>query len=755
MPRVFPLPDRTSLARTTLIRMGVRIAVIMSLATLFSYLHIFNSFRTEALVQMEQSVVERSQREQAIFVLAEDNHKALKKALEERIRFWRTQDPSPRFEGMFVHLPDGSTRNIPQGFDGTKMPGVIVPKGVVIDDDLRRRILAAYEVVAQYGPAFHVRFTNTGVLLPEGVLVGYWPEGATWFQDVEATFSFLPMEYLTISLPENNPQRTSAWTGIFEDVPSKTWMVTVATPLDVDGRHVATITHDVLLEELMNRTIQDRLPGAYNFLVRDDGQLIAHPTIKMESGQGPYTIPKVLGMPEAVNSKEGTPEQRAHLSGIFEKLSTRAPGQRVLELPELGEYMAMERLKGPGWTFVTVLPEHVVSSAAIRASRYVLLFGLVSLIIELGIMYWVLKQQITRPLLDFTEATGKLEAGDFNVSLDIWREDELGQLAHAFHQMAGEIQRREEALRQANEGLELRVEERTRELKDAHRQLVESALQVGRAEIATNVLHNVGNVLSSVLISSMLAKERLSGLKLENVERVAALLEEHRGDLSAFIQGDKRGQTTLPFLTQLGKNLQSERKEILLLLNDVSRHTEHIGAIVNLQQRYARTSHHLHEQVDLRALVEDALRINQAALGRHSVKVERLLADIPSVLTEKHKVLLILVNLISNAKYALDAMPEAERRLSVRIERPLSDGFICIEVKDNGVGIAPELLTRIFQHGFTTRQEGHGFGLHSSALAAQELGGTLKVHSDGPGQGASFILELPVSAEQQGGQSHA
>jgi two-component system, NtrC family, sensor kinase len=755
IPRGFVLPERTSLARSTLIRMGVRIAVIIALSTLFSYLHIFNSFRQEALLQMEQSVHERSQREQAIFLLAEDNHAALKQALEARIRFWNTQDPSPRFDSLFVRLPDGSTRNIPQGFDGTQVPGVIVPRDVTLTDSVRRRILAAYEVVGQYGPAFHVRFTNTGVLLPEGVLVGYWPEGATWFQDVEASFSFLPMEYLTLSLPQNNPRRAPVWTGIFEDTPSKTWMVTLATPLDVDGQHAATITHDVLLDELVRRTIDDHLPGAYNFLVRDDGQLIAHPTVKMESGMGPYTIPAVLGMPETAAAKEGTPGQRAHLSGVFERVKSRAQGQRVLELPEFGEYIAMERLKGPGWTFVTVLPEHIVASAAIRASRYVLLFGLVSLLVELAIMSWVLRLQITRPLLTFTQASRKLEEGNFDVTLDIWREDELGQLARAFHQMAGEIQRREEALRQANEGLEQRVEERTRELKEAHRKLVESALQVGRAEIATNVLHNVGNVLSSVLISVMLAKERLAGLKLENVERVAALLEEHQADLSAFIRGDRRGQTALPFLGQLGKNLQGERKEIQMLLNDVTRHTEHIGAIVNLQQRYARTSHHLNEQVDLRSLVEDALRINQAALGRHHVKVERVIADIPEVLTEKHKVLLILVNLISNAKYALDAIPEEERRLIVRIEQEAPGGQVHIEVKDNGVGIAPELLTRIFQHGFTTRPEGHGFGLHSSALAAQELGGTLRVHSHGPGHGASFILVLPAGAGQHGGQPHA
>jgi two-component system, NtrC family, sensor kinase len=152
--------------------------------------------------------------------------------------------------------------------------------------------------------------------------------------------------------------------------------------------------------------------------------------------------------------------------------------------------------------------------------------------------------------------------------------------------------------------------------------------------------------------------------------------------------------------------------------------------------------------------VEDALRINQAALGRHSVQVERTLVEVPPVLTEKHKVLMILVNLISNAKYAMDVLPREERRLSVRLGKP-SVGRIHIEVRDNGVGIAPEMLTRIFQYGFTTREEGHGFGLHSSALAAQELGGSLTAHSEGPGKGATFTLELPLAPELRGEKAAA
>ncbi|KFE70409.1 sensor histidine kinase [Hyalangium minutum] len=743
-----------SLARSTLIRMGVRIGVIIALTTLVSYLHIFRSFRDETLVQMERTVAERTQREQAIFVLAQDNHAVLKQALAERLEAWSQQDPTAAFERLFSALPDGTIRNNPQGFDGRKMPGVFVPKGVPLDAELRRRILASYEVVSQYGPAFHVRFTSTGVTLPEGPIIGYFPEGPTYFQDLEPTFSWVSMEYFKLSQPEANPKRESLWTGIYEDPPSKIWFVTVSTPLDVGGRHVATFNHDVLLADLMHRTIGDHLPGGYNVLFRDDGQLIAHPLLKVKSGAAPYNLLNDPRPPEQVFEQPGTGAQRADLRTIFERVKAREPQQRVLELPERELYVAVGRLEGTGWTFVTVLPESVVSSAAFQVARYVLLFGMCSLLIELGIMFWVLRQQITRPLVGFTQAADQVATGNFQVKLESSRDDELGRLANAFELMAHEVHQREEALRQANEGLEQRVEERTKELQEVHKQLVETARQVGRAEIATNVLHNVGNVLNSVFTSAVVARERLGGLKIDSVEKVASLLEEHQGDLGNFLSKDERGRNAVPFLKRLGTHLQSERQEIQNLLAELSRHTEHIGTIVKLQQRYARTPQKLVETVDFSELVEDALRINHAALTRHGVDVERDLAHLPPVLTEKHKLLMILVNLISNAKYALEVRPEGERILTIRLTPP-AEGRFRLEVSDNGMGIAPEMLTRIFQYGFTTREEGHGFGLHSSALAAQEMGGTLTAHSEGLGKGATFRLELPYTPEQQEGLSHA
>jgi C4-dicarboxylate-specific signal transduction histidine kinase len=720
--------------------MGIRIAAVIILGTLFSYLHLFKTLRDQSLVQLERSVVERSQREESIFVLAEDNHAFLKKAFLERLQAMSQEEAATRFERLFARLPDGTLRNRPEGFDGTKVPGVFVPRGVSFDGDFRKRLVAAYEVLTQHGPVLQTRFEDTFILLPEGAIVLFWPKGPSWCQDAEPDLPLLTYEYFTISLPQNNPQRRTAWTGVFKDSVSKIWMVTASTPLDVDGRHIATISHDVFLDELMSRAASSSLPSAYNVIFRDDGHLITHPELRLE-GTVAYNIHDT-GQPGAVQ-QPGSPEQREHLRHIFERVKGHASGQGVMMLPAYDEYLAVARLKGPGWNFVTVLPERAITVPTFQAARYVLVFGLASLVLELAIMFWVLREQISRPLLAFVHTTGRISAGDFKVELDTRRQDELGQLARAFRLMADEVQQREEALRQANEGLEQRVDERTRELKDVHRQLVQVARQAGRAEVATSVLHNVGNVLNSVHTSAMLARERLVGLQVEDVGHLAALLEERRNDLATFLTQDERGRNVMPFLSGLGQHLREECHEAVSLLDEVGRYTEHIGTIVKLQQDYTRTPR-LNEPADLAELLEDALRINSAGLTRHEVKVVRKLSPMPPVITDKHMVLMILVNLISNAKYALDGAPAERRCLTLRLESPAADR-VRIEVSDNGMGIAPELLTRIFQHGFTTREEGHGFGLHSSALAAQELGGTLTAHSEGPGLGATFTLELPCT----------
>jgi predicted ATPase/signal transduction histidine kinase len=305
-----------------------------------------------------------------------------------------------------------------------------------------------------------------------------------------------------------------------------------------------------------------------------------------------------------------------------------------------------------------------------------------------------------------------------------------------------DVQRAESALRRANDELERRVEERTRELRQAQIQLVETARAAGMAEVATNVLHNVGNVLTSAIINVNSMNQTLGSSRLGGLKRVCTLLEEHRQQLADFFTRDPRGLRLPDYLHVLTDELFREQGEVQEGMSAMSKHIEHIRAIVQLQQAYARSSL-ITEEYELSQLIEDALSLQMPALKRHGIHVVRELSSSCRAKVDKHKVLQILINLISNAKNALAALPPETRTLHMRLET--SGGMIRIQVMDNGAGIEPEVRARLFAQGFTTRKEGHGLGLHSSALAARMMGGSLTLESEGPGKGATATLELPLT----------
>jgi PAS domain S-box-containing protein len=281
------------------------------------------------------------------------------------------------------------------------------------------------------------------------------------------------------------------------------------------------------------------------------------------------------------------------------------------------------------------------------------------------------------------------------------------------------------------------------ELEQTHRALVESSRQAGMAEVATGVLHNVGNVLNSVNVSGNVVSERLLKSKIADLRKIADLLTAHGHRFGEFAATDPRGKFIPTLVARVTEALTVEQSEIETEMRSILKNIDHIKEIVAMQQGFAKVGGVL-EPLEVPELVEDALRINAVSLNRHEVEVVRCFAPVPSVFVDKHRVLQILVNLIRNAKQAMEEGPSATKMLTLSIEQTTEDR-VRISVRDTGSGIAPENLHRIFNHGFTTKKTGHGFGLHSGALAASEMGGTLSVQSDGPGTGATFTLDLPVT----------
>ena len=285
------------------------------------------------------------------------------------------------------------------------------------------------------------------------------------------------------------------------------------------------------------------------------------------------------------------------------------------------------------------------------------------------------------------------------------------------------------------------------ELELLNRRLLESSRHAGMAEVATGVLHNVGNVLNSVNVSSTLICDQVRNSKASRLKDVVLLLNRNTDNLGQFIVHDPKGKIIPGYLNSLSDRLAAEQADLLKELELLTKNIEHIKEIVAMQQNYARVSGII-ESLAIKNLVEDALQMNAAAMARHGILVARDFDEVPVIAVDKHKILQILVNLIRNAKYAIDAAAKRDKRIHISI-RMNDRQKVEISVKDNGIGIAAENLTRIFSHGFTTKRDGHGFGLHSGALAGKEMGGSLTGYSDGPGHGATFVLELPLSPPKQ------
>ena len=280
-------------------------------------------------------------------------------------------------------------------------------------------------------------------------------------------------------------------------------------------------------------------------------------------------------------------------------------------------------------------------------------------------------------------------------------------------------------------------------LKTAQKELVEISRLAGIAEMASGVLHNLGNALNSVKVSASIALNRIGRLDVPRVGQVAQLLADEHHRLADFLTTDERGTKIPGYLTLLAAELKTEHTEAMRELTSVAGGIEHIAQIVAAQQDNARVAG-LVEDVSPAELLEYACRMSEASLLRHGVSVTREFMATPPVRVQRQKALQVLVNLVRNADDSLGESNRPDKRLILGVQAS-ADGVVRLSVSDNGIGIAKETIGRIFEFGFTTKQKGHGFGLHSSALAAREMGGSLQVRSDGAGHGATCVLILPIA----------
>lgn len=299
----------------------------------------------------------------------------------------------------------------------------------------------------------------------------------------------------------------------------------------------------------------------------------------------------------------------------------------------------------------------------------------------------------------------------------------------------------EEELQELNETLEEKVNERTAELKEINMKIGEISRSAGMAEVASGVLHNVGNVLNSVNVSSSVIRERVRKTKAGNLRKVVDMMRENSDRIGEFVCEDEKGKQIPRFLELLDEELEEERQLLLEELKNMTSSIDHIKNVISMQQSYAG-SYGVMERISVADLVEDALKINMEIIQRRGIEIVKMYEKSTLIYIDKHKVLQIIINLISNAMHSLIDSENKRKTLYVRVYSGDSE---VVEIMDTGVGIDKEDIPHLFEYGFKKRKDGHGFGLHHSALVAYELGGKITVSSEGPGKGAIFSLRLPIN----------
>lgn len=441
-----PHGPKRSITRQTLRKIALRISLVVAVATVLSYWHVRTRFEQQAIEVLERYVEQRRVRESAIFDLASGNVRTFADAYLREIRQTDPRDAEQRFSALFEARPDGTTRLTESAFRSYGLSGFI-GKHVQIDRDLKRRLMVAFDLIRQFGPAWASQFANLYAVTPEGAVIMYWP-GQPWALkasdwEISGKIALLSEGGNPVlvagasSAPISEKER---WSELYLDYGTNEWLVSVTRPAVEDGRPLIQVGQDILMHDLIGRAVNTELRGTHNLLFSEDGRLIAHPrfmdAIQARSGSLPI-------------ADAGDP----HLADIHRLAMANPSDKTIIRNEAYDEIAALTKLSGPGWILATIYPLSLSAQDAWEAARIVLIMGALALLIELFILSSTLKTQIAIPLRELVRATGSVAEGRFGTQLQLNRDDELGDLAQAFTAMAQQVDAREMALKERSASL--------------------------------------------------------------------------------------------------------------------------------------------------------------------------------------------------------------------------------------------------------------------------------------------------------------
>ena len=717
-----------SLTLKTMAWLGFPVLGISGLATAFVYFHALQGAEFQLRQDLQRHLRDRSRHDHDIFKLAESNHKILKTDLVERLKQPIPSDVGPQFDSLIYRWNDGTGRNFPQGkplnsFPGYKLANIFIGPQVQLNDVQKQHVLIFNQLCEQYGRAFYSRFNNTWINSNQNISVGYSPD-SLWAFEAASTTDITKEEYGLLATIAQNPDRSPRWTSLYFDRPADRWMVSLITPVDDSrGNHVATIGNDIILNNLMEVTLEDKFPNSYNLIFQDNGQIIVHPDRmdQLKASDGKLNL-------QGIDDPE--------FKRIFQQAKLLNQPIEIIKDPQGKSFWAITKINGPNWYWVTVYPQSELTIKALISAAPLVILGFLALLIELFVLYQILRRNVHQPLAKLAIATESLAQGDFEMKLETDRRDEIGSLARSFSSMASQLQTSFSQLATYNETLETQVQTRTQELENTlmdlqltQSQLVQSEKMSSLGQMVAGIAHEVNNPVGFVHVNLQYAESYLQ-LLIDHIDlfhaqsTVPIEIQDHAEIIElAFLQTD------FPKLLASMKMGTSRIKEIVSSLRNFSRLD---GIDIKASD--------LHEGLDSTLLI---LSHRLKRLPQKPIVLKKNYGDLPLVNCFPGLLNQVFMNIIGNAIDALEPVNTAQ----ITITSKHIDNYVEIIISDNGWGIPEALIEKLFDPFFTTKEVGKGTGLGlsiSHQIVVDRHQGTLVCKSSP--EGTQFVIRIPIGS---------
>lgn len=677
-----------TVARRILLNVAFGAAIVIAVVAAVTYRLVYQAAEQRTIESLNTYVAERTRREEAGFRTIYSNLEVVRGLFLKRDKEPILPDVQERWDQRFMLYPDGAWRSREEFYSPRVFSNLWLHKDFKLTPQFQTRVLRAQEICEDVQPGWIDSFVSVYFILPGPATMGFDPRIPRWSWQTPGDYDLEAEEWVKEASPARNPSRGFVWTGVFVDPPTNEPFVTVQLPVEKDGEQLATVAHDMHINQLFNEITRSEFEGATHLIFRPDGRLIVHPALRE----------KILASNGQLKAEEvGDPG----LASLFRLCVAHDERQFAGFEPVTKSYFSASRLPAAEWFFVTLMSRGEVQRQAFRSAQWVWLSGLASLGLLLASFAGILRRQVTRPLAKLTQATEAMSAGQRDVPVEVHRDDEFGKLAASFREMVGKVVAREADLRQLNLDLEKRVVARTEDLNQA----LAREREVGemKSRFTSLVSHEFRTPLGVIGSSAQILDRYLA--RLDDEERA-----EHLANIRDSV-----------------KRMAAMMEEMLVLSRVDSGRMEFKPECIALGDFCRRLLDELH-----------------SAHGCSTAFEVMPDAEVPALADEtllRH----ILTNLLTNAhKYSPPGAP-------VHLTLARANGDAVFTVRDEGIGIPEADQARLFEAFHRASNvchiSGTGLGLVLVRRCCELHGGGVKVTSR-EGAGTTFTVRLPVFAEE-------